>query len=129
MQSKLHLVTAHVGSSGKFVRQLALYIGNWEEEFSFLSREEVQALVGGDPVNPGIEPGVAPKRVQVVVHLNKDLLGEIIGIIVINHHLANQPIDSLLVLTHQEVEPVALRLRVLNLLKKIVVFQLVKFQT
>lgn len=53
----------------------------------------------------------------------EDLLREVVGIIVIDDHFPDMPIDLLLILAHQYVESEIFRFRIAQLFKQILVFQ------
>ena len=43
---------------------------------------------------------------DIFVDLDKNLLREIIGVVVTDHHFTNKPIHLLLILPHQQIESV-----------------------
>jgi hypothetical protein len=42
----------------------------------------------------------------VPMDLDKYFLGQIVRVIVVNHHLADVPVDSFLILANKEIEPI-----------------------
>src|SRR5690606_24581221 len=72
--------------------QLTLNIANRKEEASFLALEEIEALVGGNPVDPREKSGIMPKAVDIAAHLNEHLLRDIVSVVMVDYALPDMPI-------------------------------------
>jgi hypothetical protein len=75
-----------------------------------------QAFIGRDPVDPGKKLRILTESINVLMDFDKDLLCQIIGIIMVNDHFTYMPIDALLVLTNQQIEAIVARLRISDFL-------------
>jgi hypothetical protein len=71
--------------------------------------KKTQTLIGGDAVDPGIELRILPEIFNVLMDFDKDLLRNIVGIIMVNNHFTDMPINPLLVYTHQQVKAIVPR--------------------
>ena len=63
--------------------------------------EEVNGLVDGNPVKPGIKTGAALEGFKRRKRLDKGFLGEIVGVLVIGRHVVNCGVNSLLITLYQ----------------------------
>ena len=77
--------------------------------------QEVQTFIGGDAVDPCEELSILPELFYVLKDLDKYLLCNVIGVIVIDDHFTDMPIDLLLVLSHKEAKTEILRIRMAQL--------------
>jgi hypothetical protein len=59
-----------------------------------------QAFIGRDSVDPGKKLRILTESINVFMDFDKDLLCQIISVIVVNDHFTDMPIDALLVLTN-----------------------------
>ena len=69
-----------------------------------LAGEEGQGLVGGDAVEPGIELRVAPKVFERAPYFQEGILETVVGIVVVEHHPADMPVQAFLVRLHKKAE-------------------------
>jgi hypothetical protein len=99
------------------------HVADGQKEPALFASQKIQAFVGGDAVHPGVQPGIFPKAVDVLVDLNKNLLGQVVGIVVIDNHLPDMAVDALLVRPHQQVKPVVPGFGVPDLCQKLFVLQ------
>src|SRR5947209_720015 len=80
------------------VAQSAFHIAQADGRPLFLSFQEGQAFIGGDPVEPGIELGVFPEVSQAVPYPDEYILQHVIGVVMVYYQAANMPVELLLVL-------------------------------
>jgi len=59
-----------------------------------------------DPEQPSVELRIAPKFIKRVPRLNKYLLRDVVGVVVVNDDFAHHPVHALLVRAHDLVEGV-----------------------
>lgn len=83
-----------------------------QEEPSSLLVEKIEAFVRGDPVDPGEQLRIFSEPIDCLIDLDKNLLREVVRIVVIDHHLPHMPVNALLVCTHKQVNAVIPRIRV-----------------
>jgi hypothetical protein len=60
-----------------------------------------QAFIGCDSVDPGKKLRILTESINVFMDFDKDLLSQVISIIMVNDHFTYMPIYALLVLTNQ----------------------------
>ena len=100
-----------------------LQVPNGKKEPPFFLLEESKAFVGSDAVDPRVELGVFPEIVDVLVNLHERILGEVVGVIVVDHHLTDMPVHALLILAHEQVKPIAAGFRVADFRQELFVLQ------
>jgi hypothetical protein len=61
-------------------------------------------VVGGDPVQPGRQLGVAPERVDRLEDGDEHLLGHILGLLPVAEHPVGEVVDPVAVLLEQLAE-------------------------
>src|ERR1035437_7791288 len=64
----------------------------------------VQAKVGDDPVEPGVERALKPEVSQVAIGLQERLLVDVLGVLLVAQHVQRQAQDRLVETAHQRVE-------------------------
>lgn len=77
-----------------------------------LTAQKVKCLVVGNAVQPRQQAGPVFEFVQVVPCLQERVLQDVIGILVLQHDMANLPIQRLAVLSDQQREALSAGLRV-----------------
>jgi hypothetical protein len=80
--------------------------GGFGDFYEFLSVffAMVDAVVDRDPVQPGLQAGLPPESPEVFERLNKDLLGEVAGVVPVFHETVTEAVDLPLVSDHQFVK-------------------------
>ena len=69
-----------------------------------LAGEESQGLVGGDAVEPGVELRVAAKVFERAPYLQEGILESVVGIVVVEDHPTDMPVQAFLVRLHKKAE-------------------------
>ena len=123
LQFQLNVVAGYLLSAGKFLHELMLKVTEPEKIASFLALQEVQALVRGDAIDPGVELRVVSESMNILMDFDKNLLGQVVSVVVTDYHFADQPIHPLLVLSHQQIESVILCFRITKFFQDILIFQ------
>ncbi len=77
------------------------HVFNWQKKSFLLFVEMTQAFIGCDSVDPGKKLRILTESINVLMDFDKDLLCQIISVIVVNDHFTDMPIDALLVLANQ----------------------------
>ncbi|HMG90686.1 MAG TPA: hypothetical protein VK589_11525, partial [Chryseolinea sp.] len=90
----------------QFSRKLTFDIADWQKEAALFALQEGKALIGRDPINPGIQLGIFAKGIDGFMDLYENVLGQVIGIVMVNDHLANMPIHPLLIFANEQIETV-----------------------
>jgi hypothetical protein len=66
--------------------------------------QEVVTLIDGDPEKPGAELGLLPERPDMDKGLEKSLLSQILGFLLVHHQAAGQSVNLPLIFVHQFLE-------------------------
>jgi hypothetical protein len=83
-----------------------------------------KGLIGGNAVNPGVELRGFSEAIQIFIHLDKNLLQDIVSIFMVNYHFPDMPVHALLILLYQGTERTAFAVITLKLKKYIPIFQI-----
>lgn len=82
-----------------------------KKTFSFFIQKR-NALVRGYSIDPGEQLAVFPKGIYTLVDFDKNFLGNVMRIIMVDDHLSCQAVNTLLVRPNQEIKPVVVGGRV-----------------
>lgn len=123
LQLQLNRVARDGGVGFELGRQLGPHVVDWQKKPAPLALQKAQTLVGRDAVNPGKELGILPEVFQVLPHFHEHILRQVVGIVVVDYHLAHVPVHLLLVLAHELIKRQVAAGGVLKFEEDFVVFQ------
>ena len=78
--------------------------GGWVFAAALAAAQMVQAKVGDDPVEPGVEGALEPEVAEVAVGLEEGLLVNVLGVLLVAQHVQREAEDGLVVAADQRVE-------------------------
>lgn len=115
LQPPLNLITIYMWCVVNLRGERGTNILDGQEEPSSFTAQERQRFVGGNPVNPGEQLGIFAEVVDGLVNFDEYLLGNVVGIVVVNDHFSHNAIYLLLVSPHEHIEPITPGVRLADL--------------
>lgn len=115
LKLELDLITRDMRGAIEPGGELVGYITDGQKETPLLSLQKAQAFVRRDTVDPCVQLGIFAEAGDVLMDLDEDFLRDVIGIVVVDDHLADMPVNTLLIRAHEQVKPVVQGLRISDL--------------
>lgn len=106
LEFALYFIAGYVWRGVDLLRELAFDVYDGQEEPTLFALQKGEAFVSGNAIDPREQLGVFAKVLDVAVDFDKDFLGKVVCIVVIDYHFTNVAVDALLVLSDQQVKAI-----------------------